>query len=302
MSLQVSVVPEKCVRISRGKTCVAALWFGPFVQRPFVWPFLGADDRELTRLGHPNDPVGHSHHRSVWIAHADVGGVDFWAERRGTGSIVLESVDEVKSDAPTVSFLARCTWRKPDGAILLREDRRLSFTDRARGLVLDIDTSLRAEKDQVSLGKTNFGLLGVRLARTLRPAERLGGLFISSNEAENEAGCFGQHADWIDASGPVPRFLAPGEKHTPQPSSLPAQVVGLACFDHPENSPRDTLWHVRDDGWFGPGISRDGPREISAEAPLRARYRLQSHVGRPWQSNISEDYRNWRGAVLREGD
>ena len=29
-------------------------------------------------MGHPHDPVGHSHHNSVWIAHESVNGESFW--------------------------------------------------------------------------------------------------------------------------------------------------------------------------------------------------------------------------------
>src|SRR5436309_1625926 len=47
--------------------------FGPGLRRPFLFPVVGPSGRSLTRMGHPHDPVTHSHHNSVWISHHDVG-------------------------------------------------------------------------------------------------------------------------------------------------------------------------------------------------------------------------------------
>ncbi len=61
--------------------------FGASLKRPFCFPVIGPSGRSLTRMGHPHDPVGHSHHNSVWISHHKVAGVDFWGDR-GKGRIV----------------------------------------------------------------------------------------------------------------------------------------------------------------------------------------------------------------------
>ena len=298
MSLRLEVVPEKCVIIRRGRTCVAASWFGPFVRRPFVYPFLGPGDREVTRLGHPNDPTGHSHHRGIWIAHHDVGGVDFWSERKDTGRVEQTAISDIRASGPSVGALLRCSWLRPDGVELLIEHRRLAFTDLGRGeLALDIDTRFEAAKEPVTLGKTNFGILGVRVAHTMRVHENLGGTIVNSNEAEDEAGCFGQHAEWIDYSGPVPITLPKGAAKPKRGEGLPATIVGIACFDHSKNSPRETQWHVRDDGWLGPGLTRDAARSVEPGRPVRARYRLESHAGRPWQADIAGRFQRWRSAT-----
>ena len=74
---------------------------------------------------------------------------------------------------------------------------------------------------------------------------------------------------------------------------IPSAVVGICCFVHPENSSSDTFWHVRDDGWMCPCISKGEPRKITAVAPLRGRYRTESHTGRPWDARVGERYREW---------
>jgi hypothetical protein len=296
MALKLEVVPEKAIAIRRGQTVVAASWFGPWVQRPYIYPFLGPRGCELTSLGHPSDRVGHSHHRSIWMGHFDVNGVDFWSEGPGTGRILQTGVSEVRAEGAEVSALIECSWQDASGAEVLKERRRLTFIDLGREeLAMEIDLVLQPSNAAVTLGKTNFGILGIRVAHTLRVEEKLGGRILNSLEGENEAGCMGQHADWCDFSGPaVVPAAAAGDALKSERADLPAGVVGIACFDHPENSKDGTLWHVRDDGWMGPGVTRQVPREISASEPLRLRYRIESHAGGPGEAAVGERYRLWR--------
>ncbi len=302
MTLTLAVVPEKAVVIRRRKTIVSASWFGTGVIRPFIYPFRGPYDRDVTRLGHPGDPVGHSHHRGIFFAHHDVGGFDFWSEKRGVGRVVQRGVSDITAEGNAVSATLDLAWIGPAGQQLVREKRKLTFHDLRGGeLALDVDMSFEAVKDPVVFGKTNFGLLGIRVARTMRVHEGLGGLIQNSNEGENETGCFGQHAGWVDYSGPVPLGFDPKAKRRTKLSefatSMPATIVGIACFDHPQNSEGDTAWHVRDDGWMGPGWTRDAPRTLKPGSPLRARYHLLAHRGRPWDADVATRYRGWRQRV-----
>jgi hypothetical protein len=301
MALKLEIVPDKVITIRRGSTVVSGCWFGPFVRRPYIYPFVGPQNLELTRLDHPLDPISHSHHKSIWVAHADVGGVDFWSERKGSGTIVQEGISEIINKGDQVGALLLMSWRDSSGKKLLVEKRRLTFTDLPLGqLALDIDTTFEAASAPVTLGKTNFGILGIRVARTMRVHEGLGGIIYNSGEAENEDGCFGQHADWCDYSGPVPLAID-AKKDTRARAEkerfIPAAIVGVACFSHPSNSKRGTQWHVRDDGWIGPGLTRQGSLSVRPGAPVRARYRIESHSGRPWQSRIGDRYRLWASRV-----
>jgi hypothetical protein len=56
------------------------LHHGDGLRRPFLYPLVGPAGLSLTRLGHPHDPVSHSHHNSVWLSHAAVNGIDFWSD------------------------------------------------------------------------------------------------------------------------------------------------------------------------------------------------------------------------------
>ena len=311
MSLELTVIADKAVVVRRAKTTVAALWFGSRVFRPFIYPFLGPQDREVTRLGHPLDPIGHSHHRSIWIAHADVNGVNFWAESRNTGRIEAEEVHVAKNRGRSVESVVDCAWKGPDGKTILAEKRSLRFTDLANGeLALDIDSTLRPGRRDtpVTLGATPFGLLGIRVARTLRVHERLGGAILNSQEGENESGCFWQHAEWCDYSGPVPLPGAeppkrePGKPPVPKPSPAPPAwlKLGICCFVDPENTQADgTLWHVRDDGWMGPCLSKDQAIKLTKDKALRVRFRLESHAGGPGQAAVPARYQAWRKRLPR---
>src|SRR5581483_8191002 len=55
--------------------------FGPQYPRPFFFPLLGPSGKPLTRMGHPGAP-NHDHHRSIWFAHNQVLGIDFWGDRK----------------------------------------------------------------------------------------------------------------------------------------------------------------------------------------------------------------------------
>jgi methane monooxygenase PmoA-like len=305
MTLRLEIIPEKAIVVLREKTVMAASWFGPSVIRPYIHPFLGPGDIELTRIGHPRDPVAHSHHRSIWIGHHDVSGSNFWEESPGAGRIEQVGAELAVKEGAEVKAVLECIWKAADARQVLFEKRALVFSEApAGGLTLEIDTELRpaSREARVTFGDTPFGLLGIRVARTMAVTEGLGGEVLNSNEAENEAGCHWQHADWCDYSGPVPLsgpFKGPGSLETNRQAAegipvVPSVIAGIACFNHPGNSTADTIWHVRDDGWMGPCLSKGAPRELSAGGALRIRYRIETHAGRPGQAGIGESYRRWR--------
>ena len=89
---------------------IARYHFGASLKRPFVFPLIGPSGRSLTRIGHPHDPVSHSHHNSVWIAHHDVNGVAFDDTVTGQGSL-----RDYGTDSESLSDGCRgrsgCRWR-----------------------------------------------------------------------------------------------------------------------------------------------------------------------------------------------
>jgi len=241
-------------------------WFSPLQPRPFWYPMAGPEGRSLSRMGHPHDPVGHSHHNSVWISHHDVCGVSFWNDR-GEGRIVHQAVDRLEDGPRSASMLSRNAWvHGPDGKVLMSERRRaeVEVLDAGHWRLL-IDLQLEAPPhSSVTLGATPFGIIGVRMAKTIGVLDG-GGRILSSEGQVNEKDIFRKPARWVDYSGPI---TAQGR-------------AGIALMDHPANPGHPCPFHVRDDGWMGVCLTLDRPLVIEPGHPLRLRYALWVHPGVP---------------------
>jgi len=262
--LQAIPQPNHQVSFQRDGLELARYHFGPDLRRPFVFPIIGPAGRSLTRLGHPHDPESHSHHNSVWISHADVNGASFWDDR-GKGRIVHQRLEQFVDGPRAASVASLNAWLADSGKVLLRERRQTAVIDlgNAEWLLL-IDLQLEAAETGVTLGKTPFGLLGVRVAKTIGVHDG-GGTIRGSEGGLNEAGVFWKRARWVDYSGPI----------------TATAIEGLALFDHPQNPGHPAVFHVRDDGWMGAALTFDAPRSLAPGQPLILRYGLYVHRGHP---------------------
>ena len=230
------------------------------MRRPFLYPVLGPAGRSLTRMGHPHDPVSHSHHNSVWIAHNDIGGVDFWSDKGGM--IETLRITRLEDGDRSASVELQALWKASDGSAVLNENRRISlhvFT--AHSWRIDVESELLpAGTEPVVAGSTAFGFLGVRVAKTIGVRDG-GGVLTNSEGGHNEAGCFRKPARWVDYSGPV----------------TAEHDEGITLMDHPQNPNHPTEFHVRDDGWMGAANTFRAPFRIDARSPLRLKYGLLIH-------------------------
>ena len=238
-------------------------------------------------MGHPHDPVGHSHHNSVWISHNDVNGVTFWGDRgKNAGKIVCQRVEKLEDGADEAAVTLLNHWIGPDDKLLLMERRRMAVHPLTKGewlLLLDIQFDV---KEKVTLGKTPFGLVGVRMAKTIGIAD--GGGSIRNSEGQvnekGEKGCFWKPAKWCDYSGP----------------SGPKTVEGITLFDHPDNPNHPTVFHVREDGWMGTSLTFAAARELEPGKALRLRYALYVHAGMPSVEMIEDQWQRFAKMVPPE--
>ncbi len=127
---------------------------------------------------------------------------------------------------------------------------------------LEIQSTFTPTADMLELGKTNFGILAVRVSKSIS-AHFGGGQLVDSEGRVGEPAIFGQQARWMDYSGPV----------------TPNVVEGITLFDHPGNPGHPTHWHVREDGWMGAALCFAEPRLLLRETPLTLRYLLHLHRG-----------------------
>ncbi|MGC4006741.1 MAG: PmoA family protein [Pirellulales bacterium] len=248
--------------------------FDPVHTRPFFHPLIGPSGAELTRIGHPGAP-DHDHHRGIWFAHNAVEGVDFWSEGkppriRQTGWLMQQEGD----DAAVLGV--ELAWLKDDRETLLKQRvlAGLSPGERMGETRLEIQTELTPTAETLTLGKTNFGLLAVRVARQLSCFFGDGRLTDSEGRVDEPA-IFGQAARWMDYSGPA---VGPFDRPTKPGATIDARE-GITFFDHPTNPNHPAKWHVREDGWMGASLCRDAALTLDRAKPLTLRYLIATHAG-----------------------
>jgi len=257
-------LPHHEVSLQRDGFELARFHFEPDAFRPFLFPVIGPSGRSLTRMGHPHDPVGHSHHNSVWISHNNVNGVSFWDDR-GKGRILVQRVEQLEDGDEEAAVLTTAQWLA-DGIPLLDERRRTAIHLLPKNewlLLIDLELTPSSTND-VTLGKTPFGLIGVRMAKTIGVRDG-GGMIRNSAGGVNEKDVLWTSARWMDYSGPI---------------TMKARE-GITLMDHPSNPNHPTVFHARDDGWMGASLTFAGPRVLRPGKPLRLRYGLYVHGGVP---------------------
>lgn len=269
--VQAVPLPYEQISFQRDGVEITRYHFAPSLRRPFLFPLIGPAGRSLTRMGHPHDPVGHSHHNSVWISHNDVLGVGFWGDT-GKGRIMHQRIEKLADGEREASVSVLNAWiDEASKKTLLMERRKMTvqLLENKEWLML-LDLQLEA-KEEVTLGKTPFGLLGVRMAKSIGVNDG-GGTILNSSGKINEKEVFWKPAKWVDYSGAI----------TAKASE------GIALMDHPGNPNHPSVFHVRNDGWMGAALTFDGPRTIGPGKPLRLRYGLYVHGGQPNAAVIEE--------------
>jgi hypothetical protein len=279
--VQVRPEPRWGVSFWIGDTRVLGFDAGGGMRRPFLYPVMGPSGRPLTRMGHPHDPVSHSHHNSVWISHHDIGGADFWADTGGTIEVI--HIARLEDGAERGALEARLRWQDKSGATLLEEWRRVELVVLGKDLWrIDIETQLSAKQSSINLGQTPFGLLGVRMAKTIGVADG-GGRILNSEGGVNEEGCFRKPARWVDYSGPVSRTLD----------------EGITLLDHPQNLHHPVEFHVRNDGWMGAATTFRAPVTIESGKPLHLKYGLLVHSELREGPELDSEWRRFAAEPLR---
>ena len=273
---QVEPQPYDQAAVLRDGREVARYHFGRGLHRPFLFPIIGPSGRSVTRMGHPHDPNSHSHHNSIWISHYIVNGVDFWGD--GKGRIEHRKVLRYEDSDREAIIEVLNAWVTPAGETLLHEERRLRFLSLEHKqwlLVIELKftTPPNATIAEVTFGKTSFGPIGVRVAKTIGVHDG-GGRMLNSAGGENEKGIFWQRAKWVDYSGPI----------------APDVVEGITLMDHPMNPNHPPQFHVRDDGWMGASLTFEGPLTVTADKPLALRYGLFIHAGAPPLDQLEQQF------------
>lgn len=274
-AMQAVPLPGNQVSFRHQERELTRLYWHPEQRRPFFYPLIDPSGRSVTRLGDARDPVGHSHHNSLWMAHQDVDGVNFWEDpvRKGNGfqrALRIESWQE--SDAAAGCVL-RVEWVADEGLRVLLQERRTVqvMAPEANGAwLMVIDSEFTAPGPApVTFRQCYFGLLGVRVV-TSASVNPGGGRLLNSSGGRNEAGTFRLPARWVNATGALTNTIS----------------GGVALFDHPDNPGHPNPAHTRDGGWAGLALSGHEGRTVAPGQPLRCRYGVWTHGGVPDQANV----------------
>ena len=262
--------------------------FSKSLARPFLHPVIGAHGKPVTRgfqmiRDDPREVKDHHHHRSIWIAHGDVNGVDNWSEEKGHGGTVHRGF-LVKRSGPVLSeIVALGDWVSPTNQKILSEKTTIRAYNTSEDLrIMDVDIELEPVTANVTFGDTKEGcMISVRVASSM-DVER-GGLIQNSFGGINEPEAWGKRAHWCDYSGTVE-----GDR------------VGIAAFDHNLNFRHPTYWHVRDYGlmtanpfgtsYFTGDPDNKGTHVLLTKSRLAFRYRILVHKGDATEGKVAERY------------
>ena len=246
---------------------VARYLYGRRLFKPYFYPLNAPGGLCVTEDG----PSDHIHHRSMWTAHGDINGVDFWLERPESGKqIVRTALAEVFDKYCKVSSDER--WVSRDNKPIVDVYREIVFWRRSGGWrFIDVDIRFKASYSSLRFGDTKEGgTLSFRVAPSMRGV--VGGVIRNSIGGLGEKECWGKRAEWCDYTGPLGNSMA-----------------GITMFDHPDNPRHPTYWHVREYGLFAANCfalsyflrdkSIDGSLTIRTGETLRFRYRVLIHLG-----------------------
>ena len=262
---QIIPEPEDQAVFQIGEQQVLRWHFGKEYPRPFFYPLNGPSGRSLTRMGHPGAP-NHDHHQSVWFAHNKALGIDFWAnggdpQIRQHRWLVYQDGEEEAVMASEIGW-----YDGHDPQPLLKQVLVACLQPDTEGQYqLELQATFTPTAETLELQKTNFGMLAVRVAKSL--SVHFGGGTLTNSEGQvGEPAIFGKPARWMDYSGPVA-------------TKAETLTEGISYIDHPKNPGQPTHWHVREDGWMGASLCFNAPVMLQRARPLRIRYLLDIHSG-----------------------
>ena len=205
--------------------------------KPIIYPLHSVDGRRVVRdfpmvEGTESERSDHDHHRSMWLTHGDVNGVDFWLDDAHCGKIVHRNGRAAVTEDGAVVIGTENDWLAPDGKRLLSDTRRFEFRTVEGRRIIDCDFLLKATDGDVNFGDTKEGSFGMRIAGTMKVDAKLGGK-VTNAEGLNDKQAWGKKSAWVNYTGPID-----------------GRPPGITIHDHPSSFQHPCRWHVRTYGLF----------------------------------------------------
>ena len=271
-------------------------------RQPFFYPIVGPTGAKMTRnypmvKGIKGESDDHPHHQSLWLAHGNVNGVDFWHDKKAkiqagkTQAFLNNTLGPNGVEWPYTSFAREDKWIAPNGKAVLINKARYAvdvYPDGSRVLELWQNLSPAEGAGDVTFGDTKEGTMAIRLAPQLRlKGEIATGKAINSN-GDKDAKVWGKRAKWVAYWGVID-----------------GKTCGVAIFDHPTNLRHPTWWHARDYGLvaanpfgisdFEKGKHKRGAGKYTVKQgeSLNLQYRFVFFAGTAEEADIAGKYDQW---------
>ncbi|MCX7047642.1 MAG: PmoA family protein [Candidatus Sumerlaeota bacterium] len=261
--------------------------------RPYFHPVIGATGEAISRDWPMKDTAGdakdHPHHRSLWYAHGDLNGMDFWSDNPKAGKTVHDGFTKIASGEKSGVIATKDKWVAQSGETVCTDEREMTFQSApdGKGVIMDFNITLKAPADKpLTLGDTKEGSMAMRLKTTMQLLKPGTGHIVNS-EGVKDKDTWGKRAAWCDYYGPIAD-----------------KISGVAIFDHPSNPRYPTWWHVRDYGLFAanPYGQHDfekkekgtGDLKVAAGGSVTFRYRFYFHEGDAAQGKVAERYNEYK--------
>ena len=278
----------------------ATYFFGTAAAKPYLFQLRSAQGTVVTRSfpmpgGLPSEEHDEPHQRSMYFAHGDIEGYDFWGEaafprwsRHSAatfGRTVFRELDEMRGGLDSGVLKAEFDLVTSQGKRIAAEKQAYSFRGDEHARIIDCEFTIRANQGPVKIGDTKEGTFAIRVVKALAPPL---GHMVSSTGATGEKRIWGKRADWVDYYG-----------------NVSGEDVGIAIFDDPGNLRHPTYWHARQYGLLAAnpfGLKeflhdrhQDGSFVIPAGQSLTFRYRVYIHHGDFQEASVAAAYRQYAG-------
>lgn len=265
--------------------------------RPYLYPLLLPGGKHMSRDWPMKDTPGeehdHPHHKSLWWAHGDMNGQDFWSEGTKAGKTEQTKLVSVQSGPEAGEIKTENQYVAKDGKIIATDERTITIRRATNARVIDYFITVHASNGELRFGDTKEGTMAVRLAESMRLIrdKKPGEGHIVNSEGVKDGDTWGKRAKWVDYFGPVD-----------------GETVGVAMFDHPSNPRFPTWWHVRDYGLFAAnpfGVhdfekkpAGAGDLVVPRGKSITFTYRFYFHRGDDKQAHVAEQYEAFVNAKI----
>lgn len=267
------------VTVSIHERVVASLQYGLMAKeykRPFWHPVIAPGEVSVTRhfpmKQMPGEESDHPQHTSLFLAHGDVAGVNFWSEH-AVQNISVTKPPYAHSGMAGGTIRVVNHWKKGD-QVLLREKSEFLFLNVSPELIMDCTVTLTAETDTVVFGKTNEGGFAIRVAQGL--TEKAGAVMTDSEGRRGEKEIWGKPAAWVDYSG-----MVEGKR------------IGVAVMNHPTSFRFPAPWHARGYGLFASNVFMHEAHMLKKGDCVTLKYRIYVHAGGSVEAKVADVYNGY---------